>query len=277
MSRAYDALICDLDGVVYTGPQACPGAAEGLRDARSAGLKILFLTNNASRTPASVAEHLVDLGIEADPSEVLTSSQVGALHLSDLRRREGHQDPRLSVLAVGGPGVADAVTEVGLVALLAKDVGSEGPDAPVWAVLQGFGPDVAVRDLHEAAYAIHAGAHWIATNADATLPTLRGMAPGNGSLVAAVAHGTGATPVVVGKPQPAAYDMALRRLALPADRVLAIGDRIDTDIQGAVAAGVPSALVLTGVSTRDEARALAEEQRPHHVERTIPDLAHLWH
>lgn len=279
MSGRIEALIVDLDGVVYTGGQPCPGAADGLRDARERGIRLLFLTNNASRTPAQVAAHLGNVGVSATAQEVLTSSQVGATHLADLR--EEQRDGRGAewapvVLAVGGPGVGYALIEAGFRALHAVDVGPDGPAERVWAVLQGFGPDVAVRDLHEAGYAINDGAHWIATNSDATLPTPRGMAPGNGSLVAAVAHGTGATPVVVGKPHAEAYEMALRRLELPTDRVLAIGDRIDTDIEGAKAAGLPSALVLTGVSSRGEAEALPASEQPDHIADTIPDLAHLW-
>lgn len=279
MSGHIEALIVDLDGVVYTGGEPCQGAAEGLLEAREQGIRLLFLTNNASRTPAQVAAHLDTVGVTATAEDVLTSSQVGATHLADLReeQREGRgADWTPTVLAVGGPGVGYALVEAGFHALHAVDVGADGPQEPVWAVLQGFGPEVAVRDLHEAGYAINEGAHWVATNTDATLPTPRGMAPGNGSLVAAVAHGTGATPVVVGKPHAAAYEMALRRLELAAAQVLAIGDRIDTDIEGARAAGLPCALVLTGVSTRAEADALPESERPDQVADTIPDLAHLW-
>ncbi|MBA2696267.1 MAG: HAD-IIA family hydrolase [Actinobacteria bacterium] len=279
MSESLQALIVDLDGVVYTGGEPCPGAADGLQDARAHDVRLLFLTNNASRTPAQVAAHLGTVGVTATSEEVLTSSQVGAAHLADLRERERSEHPNdwmPTVLAVGGPGVGYALVEAGFHALHAVDVGPEGPAAPVWAVLQGFGSEVAVRDLHEAGYAINDGAHWIATNTDATLPTPRGMVPGNGALVAAVAHGTGATPVVVGKPHAEAYEMALRRLDLSAERVLAVGDRIDTDIDGARAAGLPSALVLTGVSTKAEAEQLPESERPDHVADTIPDLAHLW-
>ncbi len=277
MTGELGALIVDLDGVVYTGGEPCPGAAEGLQDARSCGVALLFLTNNASRTPAQVAAHLGTVGVAASADEVLTSSQVGAAHLAQLRDQDPERgEEPLTVLAVGGPGVAQALVDAGFHALRAVDVGAQGPPSRVWAVLQGFGPEVCVRDLHEAAYAINQGAHWIATNGDATLPTPRGLAPGNGSLVAAVAHGTGATPVVVGKPQPAGYAMALDLLGLPPSRVLALGDRIDTDIQGAVAAGIPSALVLTGVSTREDAHELPESGRPTHIVAAIPDLAPLW-
>ncbi|MCE0488336.1 HAD-IIA family hydrolase [Ornithinimicrobium sediminis] len=277
MTGRCEALIVDLDGVVYTGGERCPGAAEGLQDARAAGVALLFMTNNASRTPAQVAEHLGSVGVQAAGEEVLTSSQVGAAHLAQLRREEGLEDADPLVLAVGGPGVLDALRDEGFSAVTAAEAReAEGTDRPVWALLQGYGPQMMVRDLHEAAHAVNAGAHWVATNTDATLPTPRGPVPGNGALVAAVAHGTGATPVVVGKPHPPAYRIALQRLGLPADRVLAVGDRLDTDIDGALEAGVPAALVLTGVSTQEEADARPEERRPQHVAATLPDLAHLW-
>lgn len=276
MSRSVAGIICDLDGVLYRGDVACPGAAAGIASARAAGVRLLFMTNNASRTPVQVAEHLRSTGVPAAPEEVLTSSQVGAAHLEDLRRAEGLTVSGAPVLAVGGPGVGQALDDVGLQVVRSADVGPLGPERPFWAVLQGFGPDLRVSDLHEAAYAIRAGAHWVATNSDATLPTSRGLAPGNGSLVTAVAHGTGASPVVVGKPWPASYRTALQRLDLPAERVLAIGDRIDTDIEGALACGIPAALVLTGVDTEADVQALAPGRRPAHVAPTIPDLAHLW-
>ncbi len=277
MSGTVEALIVDLDGVVYTGGEPCPGAVVGLREAREAGVALLFMTNNASRTPAQVAEHLGSLAVTASPEEVLTSSQVGAAHLAQLRSEDGLDDQDPLVLAVGGPGVAQALQEMGLSVVTAAQAREQGgPGRAVWAVLQGYGPEMMVRDLHEAAYAITSGAHWVATNTDATLPTPRGLVPGNGALVGAVAHGTGATPVVTGKPHRPAYRIALERLGLPADRVLAVGDRLDTDIDGALDAGVPAALVLTGVSSRAEAEARPAERRPQHIAETIPDLAHLW-
>lgn len=269
------AIIFDLDGVVYVGTEPCVGAVEGIASAREDGLKVLFMTNNASRTPQDVADHLSDMGVPATPDEVLNSSQVGAAHLAALRDDdESAQQPM--VLAVGGPGVSSALREEGFTSVGAADVPSDGPERPFWAVLQGYGPDMRVHDLHEAAYAINAGALWVATNSDATLPTKRGFAPGNGALLTAVAHGTGATPEVVGKPFPRSYQIALERLGLPAEEVLAVGDRLDTDIEGANAAGLPSALVLTGVNDRQDAQEADEARVPTHIEETIPDLRHLW-
>lgn len=269
------AVIFDLDGVVYVGGEACAGAVEGIATAREDGLGVLFMTNNASRTPQDVADHLNDLGVPATADEVLNSSQVGAAHLAAMRDEDDSlHDP--VVLAVGGTGVWSALSAEGFSSIRAADVPDDGPERPFWAVLQGYGPQMRVLDLHEAAYAINAGALWVATNSDATLPTQRGFAPGNGALLAAVSHGTGAKPEVVGKPFPRSYQIALERLGLPADQVLAVGDRLDTDIEGANAAGLPNALVLTGVNDRDDAQNADDERTPTYIEATIPDLRHLW-
>ncbi|MFK5690192.1 HAD-IIA family hydrolase [Ornithinimicrobium sp. LYQ92] len=276
-------LLCDLDGVVYRAHAACPGAVEGLASARAAGVQVLFMTNNASRPPGTVADQLRELGVPADETDVLTASQVAAEELVERRPDLLASD---MVLTVGGPGVRLALQEAGFstldpgeVARRAQEGPEQGEQAPgerIGAVVQGYGPEVDVAALTEATYAIRAGATWVATNDDATLPTDRGLAPGNGALVRAVAHATGAEPVVTGKPHAPAYRVALRRLGLPLDQVLMVGDRSDTDIAGARAVGLANALVLTGVSSRDEAESAVPEQRPDHVAGTIPELAHLW-
>ena len=171
---AYDAALFDLDGVVYLGPVAVAGAAEGIAALRARGTRLGFVTNNAARPPAVVAAHLVELGIAASAEDVVTSAQAGA----DLvRDRFG---AGVKVLIVGGDGVADAVAEAGLIGVWSAD------DAPV-AVLQGYGFDLTWQQLNEAAIAIQRGAHWVATNTDPTRPTERGLVPGNGAAVAAVA------------------------------------------------------------------------------------------
>lgn len=277
-----EGLLCDLDGVVYRGSEACPGAVEGLTAARRAGVRVLFMTNNASRPPQAVADHLSDLGLPTSSDDVLGASQVAASVLAsrkvELDAGDRAGDPGV-VLAVGGPGVALALEAAGLPAVLperTRAAAEGGAPLTVDTVVQGYGSEVTALDLAEAAYAIGAGAAWIATNDDATLPTQRGLAPGNGALVAAVAHATGATPEVVGKPHRAAYDVALQRLGLDPGRCLMIGDRLETDIGGARAAGLRTALVLTGVASREDADAAPEELRPDHVVGTIPELGFLW-
>ena len=253
----YEAVVCDLDGVVYRGPTAVPHAVEVLG---AVGVPVLYATNNASRSPADVATHLRELGLDCTPDAVATSSQAGAWLLAD-RLTGGSR-----VLAVGGAGVATALDEAGLKPVLPAAAAA----TPLEAVLQGYGPDVTATDLAEAAYAVEGGATWVATNTDGTLPTDRGVAPGNGSLVAAVQRAVGHPPhLVAGKPAPPLYLLCAQRLGLPVHRVLAVGDRLDTDIEGAVAAGMDSLLVLTGV---DDLRACLEappQRRPTWV---APDL-----
>lgn len=270
---SYRGLLCDLDGVVYRGGQACEGAVEGLASARAAGVPILFLTNNAARLPEDVAAHLRSLGVQAEAAEVLNSSQVAAGYLS-----LHHPLPADRVaLAIGGPGVGAALREHGIPVVGPGEVLEAGGTDMVAAVVQGYGADVGWADLAEAAYAVAQGAFWVATNTDSTLPTERGQAPGNGSLVAAVAHSTGRSPdLVTGKPHPPAFEIALQRLGLTGPEVLMIGDRLDTDIEGAKRAGIGTALVLTGVHGRADLERAGAAQQPDHVVPTIPELARHW-
>lgn len=226
-------LISDLDGVVVLGTDPIEHAAEALAEVRRRGLALRFVTNNASRPPQTVAESLRGIGVAAEPDEVVTSATAAARILAE-RYPAGS-----AVLVVGGEGVRRALEAVGL-----RPVEAAG-DQPA-AVLQGFAPEVGWKMLAEAMVAIRAGAAWMATNLDRTLPSPRGPLPGNGSLVAALSAATGRDPESVGKPAPTLYEEALAERS--ADTALAVGDRLDTDIEGAVAAGVDSLLVLTGVT-----------------------------
>ena len=234
----YDGIVCDLDGVVYRGREVVPHAVESLLSALSVGLLVVYATNNASRTPAEVAAHLVELGLPGPVSRVVTSAQVGARHVAR------HFAPGSRVLAVGGPGVTLALLEVGLLPVQAQ---AGQPDQPVVAVLQGYGAEVAWTDLAEVAYAVQDGALWVVTNIDSTLPTERGVAPGNGALVGAVRAAVSVDPVVVGKPYTPLYELSASVLGTSIDRTLAVGDRLDTDIAGANAAGMDSLFVCGGV------------------------------
>ena len=232
LAKRYGGVVCDLDGVVRRGSAAVPYAVEQLTALTS---PVVYATNNASLTPEDVAGELLGLGLPVGPDNVVTSSQAAAAYLAS-RFPAG-----APVLAVGGPGVAAALAEVGLTPVATAEAG-------VVAVLQGYGPNVTALDLAEASYAIEGGATWVATNRDATLPTHRGIAPGNGALLGAVATATGRQPSAsAGKPEPPLYDLSVTRLGVPKSDVLAIGDRLDTDILGAMAAGLDSLWVLTGV------------------------------
>lgn len=253
----YDALLFDLDGTLMHGAQPIPHAPEAVEIARGAGRTVVFATNNASRTPQQAAEHLAVVGISARAEEFVTSPQVASRLLAD---RLG---PGAKVLVVGGPSLGAQVREAGL-----TPVDADAED--VVAVVQGWSPDLDWPRLAEGAYAIRRGAYWMATNVDATLPTERGLAPGNGSLVAALRHATGAEPAVAGKPEPGMFEVAAREHS--ARRPLIIGDRLDTDIEGAVRAGMDSLLVLTGVDGIEDALRADPIRRPTFV---LPDLAEI--
>ncbi|AKT51678.1 HAD-IIA family hydrolase [Arsenicicoccus sp. oral taxon 190] len=238
----YQGLVVDLDGVVYRGPDAVDHAADALNAAVDQGLPVMYATNNAGRPAATVAEHLTELGVRTDAEHVVTSAQAGAALLAD------QLEPGTTVLAVGGPGVAIALREVGLDPVTPGER-IEDPEVAgrVRAVLQGYGTELTWSDLKEAAYAVSAGATWMATNVDLTIPTERGIAPGNGSAVAAVRNVIGRDPQVAGKPYPPLYERCAERAERDVARMLAVGDRLDTDIEGANASGMDSLLVLTGV------------------------------
>lgn len=252
----HDVVFFDLDGVIYAGRVAIPHAAEAIAELRAAGITCCFITNNASRTPAEVADHLHAIGITAEPQDVVTSGQAGVYCLSE-RVPGGAR-----VLVIGGGGLRSLVHDAGFTVV---DSANEQPAA----VIQGFGPDVRWRDLAEAAYAIQGGAVWVATNPDTTFPTDRGVAPGNGSLVAAVQAAVQRPPdVVAGKPEPALLQEAIRRTG--AMHPLLVGDRLDTDIDAGARLGVPTVLVLTGI--HGAADAARRDVQPDHI---IDDLREL--
>ena len=254
MSRlveAYDLVIFDLDGVIYLIDKPIAGAADTVERLRGDGTAVAFATNNASRRAADVAELLSGMGVAATADEVLTSAGASAAMLAD------ELPAGAPVLVVGAPALRDEVREVGLTPV------ERFEDEPV-AVVQGYGPDVDWKILAEAALSVRAGAKWMATNTDRTLPSPRGPLPGNGSLVAVLRTALNRDPdVVVGKPQPALFTTAASLSG--ARRPLTVGDRLDTDIEGAVRAGQDSLLVLTGVSGPADLLAAPEHQRPTYV------------
>lgn len=253
----FDALLADLDGVVYEGPHAIPGAVDSLQQLGDLGIGLGYVTNNASRTPAQVAAHLRELGAPAEDNQVVSSSQAAAELLASLLA------PGARVLITGSPALAQEIELVGLTPVYSQD------EDPV-AVVQGFNPGIGWKDLAEAAFVVSAGALWIATNTDMSIPQARGMAPGNGTLVAAVAAATGQTPRVAGKPEAPLFHAAAKRLA--ADRPLVVGDRLDTDILGGNNAGFATVAVLTGVDTRASILAARTAERPAYIIDSLSDL-----
>ncbi|CAN5251144.1 HAD hydrolase-like protein [soil metagenome] len=254
----YDVVMLDLDGVVYRGGEAVAGAPGHVEAVRSRVLRVAFFTTNASRSPAAVAAHLRQLGVAAHDDDVVTSAQAVARLVVD-RFGAGAR-----ILCVGGAGLSAALVDCGLRPVVSLD------QDPI-AVVQGFGPLVGWADLAEASYAVAGGLAWFASNTDRTVPTARGTAPGNGMLVEAVAAATRARPEVAGKPEPALFDETVLRVG--GTRPLVVGDRLDTDIEGANRVGADSLLVLTGVTGLRDLAGAPPSQRPTFV---APDLGGLW-
>ena len=254
IAQEYDCLLIDLDGTVFRGREPTEGAVQTLAEVSS---RKLFVTNNASRSADEVATHLRDLGFTVAREDVVTSAQSAAHLLAD------ELAPDSPVLIVGTDSLADEVSAVGLRPVRSFD------DKPV-AVVQGLSMTIGWPDLAEAALAIRAGALWVAANVDATLPTERGLLPGNGSLVAALRAATGAEPKVAGKPAPTLLRDAVARGDFRAP--LVIGDRLDTDIEGANAAQLPSLMVLTGVNNARDAVFARPEQRPTYIGHDLRSL-----
>ena len=256
LAGAYDLAMLDLDGVVYIGGEAVPGAAGHLADARKAGMRLAFVTNNASRPADDVASHLRDLGVEAETDDVVTSAQAAARMLRD-RFGEG-----AAVALLGGRGLETALRAETLVPV------AVGDDAV--ALVSGYGPDVLWRDVMRAAVLVRDGLPWVASNTDLTIPTPYGTAPGHGVLVGLLSEFSDVQPVVAGKPERPLLDETIRRVG--GSRPLMVGDRLDTDIDGAINADCESLLVMTGVTDLAQLVAVPAGRRPTYV---APDLGGL--
>ncbi|MGO1855261.1 MAG: HAD-IIA family hydrolase, partial [Microbacteriaceae bacterium] len=220
------------------------------------------ITNNASRTDASVAEHLTELGLSVAARDVVTSPQAAMRLLASIVPAPA------TLLIIGGEGLVVEAEKAGYRVTRSAD---DAPDA----VVQGFAPDVAWTDLAEAAFALkvpeeEGGIPWIATNSDWTIPRERGVAPGNGTLVSAVHTAVGRLATVAGKPEVPIFEEAIARFA--ATKTLFIGDRLDTDIMGASRVGIDSVLVLTGIDRPKHVLAAPEGSRPTYV---LSDLREL--
>jgi len=255
--ESYDLTMFDLDGVVYVSGRAIDGVAERLQRVRDAGVHLAFVTNNASRTPEKVAANLARLGVAATAADVVTSAQAAARVIKD---RFG---PDARVLLLGGAGLEAALAAEGLA------VTDEPTEAAV--VVSGYGPDVLWKDIMRAATLIRDGLPYVASNTDLTIPTDYGLAPGHGVLVRTLSDFAGVEPIVAGKPARPLMDETIRRVG--GDRPLMVGDRLDTDIEGAHAVEVDSLLVMTGVTHLAELVAARPELRPSYI---APDLEGLF-
>lgn len=258
LREAYDMLVLDLDGVVYVGEDAVPGAPEALNTAQSRGTHLAFITNNAARTPHTVGEHLRSLGVEAHDDDVVTSAQAAAHLLAD------ELEVGSKVFVIGGAGLEEALGERALEPVTT-------PQDGVAAVVQGYGPEVPWRQVVDGALYVRDGLPWVATNTDDTIPTARGLGPGNGTLVRLVAEYAGRRPRVAGKPEPPLLQETLERVG--GRRPLMVGDRLDTDIEGARRIGWDSLLVMTGVTGLEELVEAAPERRPTYLGADLGALA----
>lgn len=257
MNHRIDALVLDMDGVIYRGDEALPGAAALFPALRAAGVSVILATNNATRSPAQVATKLARMGITVPESWILTSATATAAWLA----------------AQGGGRVYSIGAESFRAALLALP-GVTWDEARPDYVLVGLDPDLTYDKLRIAAVALERGARFVATNTDASLPTEGGEAwPGAGAIIAALQTTTGRAPdVVLGKPEPALYNLARAQLGTAPAATLAVGDRAETDILGGRRAGLPTALVLTGVTRAEQVPHLPPDQRPDYIFHTLEEL-----
>jgi 4-nitrophenyl phosphatase len=235
-------IIFDLDGTIYRGSQAVPGAAEFVRRVAEHGVKVLFVTNRSNRTPESVCAQLRGYGISCTTGDILTSAQATARHLG-----------RGSFFSIGEEGLDQALLGAGLV------MDHQNPDY----VVVGFDRAIDYKKIEKATRLIRAGARFIATNPDKAVNADGGISPGNGAIVAAIAAATGADAFVVGKPERAIIDIAIERMGLAPEHVILVGDNLETDIRAGRNAGIRTVLILTGVSTRSE--VTRSPVKPHRI------------
>lgn len=258
LTETFDVALLDLDGVVYLGDEPAPYAVEALSAARRDGMRMAYVTNNASRSPDDVAAQLAGYGLDATVEEIVTGAQAAAALLAE------RLSPGDAVLVTGTAALRDAVTAAGLRVVPTAD------DDPR-AVVMGYDPTIDYARLAEATVAIRRGAMFVASNLDATLPTPRGALPGMGSLAALVTTATGQQPVVAGKPERTLFEQSVARTG--AKKALVVGDRLDTDIEGANRAGLPSLLVLTGVTDLLAAATADPSRRPTFIAADLRGLA----
>lgn len=248
-------LIVDLDGSVYVGDKSVEGVPEALEKLRHKGIKILFLTNNATKTPQEYLQNLEGMGIGVALHEILTSSVIAA---SYIRR-------------VYGPSKVYAIGTKALIEVL-RSYGHEVVASNSSVVVAGLDFDFNYQKLSRALKEIKRGARFIATNMDATIPIEGGIMPGAGSIIKAIEFASGVKPLVVGKPSKIAIKEALKRLKLKPEEVLVVGDRLETDIKMGRKFKCFTALVLTGVTKEAVFSSLPEQLRPHLVVKSLVDL-----
>ena len=239
------ALIIDMDGVLWHGDQALPGLATFFQTLRDLKLPFVLATNNASITAEQYVAKLAGMQVQIKLEEVLTSGMAMAAYLA-----ERYEPLNTRVFVIGMVGATQPLRDKGF------EVIAEQDSRNAQLVVSGLDKHLSWDKLCAAALHIQAGAAFFGTNGDVTLPTERGFLPGNGATLAALTAATGVVPITIGKPAPIIYQQALAVLNVPAEQVVAIGDRLDTDILGAVHAGIRSVLVLSGISKQSDIESL---------------------
>ncbi|WP_296593681.1 HAD-IIA family hydrolase [Methylophaga sp.] len=265
------AFIIDMDGVLWQGSKPLPGLTEFFSTLRAAKIPFVLATNNASLTQQQYLKKLADMGVEVTANEILTSSMATARYLVDTLPATKRR-----VFVIGESGLIEPLQQQGFT--ITSTYYPTDPDAEtgdIWAdiVVSGLDRQLNWNKLATATLNLRAGAEFYATNADTTLPTELGEVMGNGGVLAALTAATGIEPIVIGKPEPILYQHAFEILGTDKHNTIAIGDRLNTDILGAVNAGMRSIMVLTGVSSEAD---LAEiDYKPDWVFQDIQEITEL--
>lgn len=240
------ALIIDMDGVLWHGTQAMPGLVEFFQTLNDLDIRYILATNNASLTPEQYVTKLANMGVTVSQKQILTSGMATALYLSE---RVNPKETR--VFVVGEDGATQPLVELGFTLTGLYEVNNSDKPEQKGADIVVCGKDETLTwaKLATASLNIRAGASFIGTNADTTLPTEHGITHGNGAILAALEVATGVSPTIIGKPEPIIYQQALSLLGVSPEETVALGDRLETDILGAVRTGIRSIMVLTGISS----------------------------
>ena len=243
------ALIIDMDGVLWHGQNAIPGLVEFFQALEELKISFILATNNASSTPDQYVKKLAEMGVTVNKNQILTSGIATALYLS-----EKVNPANTRVFVVGEEGATQPLIDQGFTLTGLYEVNKDSDIVKKGADIVVCGKDHTLTwdKLATATLNIRAGAQFIGTNGDTTLPTELGITHGNGAILAALEVATGVKPTIIGKPEPIMYQQALALLNAEPTATVAIGDRLDTDILGAVRTGIRSVMVLTGVSTQDD-------------------------
>ncbi len=255
--RNLRAFIIDMDGVLWEGNRPMPGLVEFFQTLCDRQIKFVLATNNASKTPEQYVSKLAGMGVTVARDDILTSAQAAALYL----RQQSANGTK--VYAIGEDGVRQALAELGFALAGLYEVDAQ-------FVVCGMDRGLSWDKLATATLNIRAGAKFIGTNPDTTLPTERGITHGNGAVLAAIQAATGVAPIIMGKPGPIMYQLAMARLGADLATTAAIGDRLETDILGAVRTGIRSVFVLSGVSSREQLAGL--EYQPTWVMQNIAEV-----